>query len=511
MFIYSSCLAQCGKYSTRWVIIGLALAVGMFAPLASAQTLIVGTAFLGPNRGHAYQGITMPAIMPLNAIYDTLTVVEEDGSIGPSLAVSWHSEDAITWTFKLREGVTFSNGKPFTSDAIVRSVGHMRSPEAGLWTISTMLYQVASARAVDDLTVEIELNERDALFPLHAAVWRIPEPEAWETLPSTEYEANPVGTGAFQVEAWTDSRVNMVAFNESWRAPKLDGLVFVEIPDQTARLQAILSDAVDFVVGLGPDDAPFLEAEGGRLALRHMTTTVFLGFLTVNGGPIVDPRVRLALNYAIDREAMITAFLQGEAEPLAQLAYPGAFGYDPNLPPYGYDPERAKALLAEAGYPDGLDLVATVASRVANDLLYFQQVALDLAKIGVNMELRGKPPFQNMQDLFFGNTTGEVISMTVRGADPLMAYRHRVCQGILPDRSPYHCDEALLPVLAEARNQVSAEAALPFYRQVMAHERENPPGIILWQGIDFDGLSSRVTGYAPVQDVMNFEDFDLLP
>ena len=213
---------------------------------------------------------------------------------------------------------------------------------------------------------------------------------------------------------------------------------------------------------------------------------------------------------------MITAFLQGEAEPLAQLAYPGAFGYDPNLPPYGYDPERAKALLAEAGYPDGLDLVATVASRVANDLLYFQQVALDLAKIGVNMELRGKPPFQNMQDLFFGNTTGEVISMTVRGADPLMAYRHRVCQGILPDRSPYHCDEALLPVLAEARNQVSAEAALPFYRQVngrqvMAHERENPPGIILWQGIDFDGLSSRVTGYAPVQDVMNFEDFDLLP
>ncbi len=495
------------------VFAGLCLSVLMAAqPVLSADKILsIGTSLIGPNRGHAYQGITMPAIMPLNAIYDTVTVIENDGSVGPGLALSWESDDAIIWRLKLREGVSFSNGVPFTADAIVKSVENMRSPEAGLWSISTTLYQVAKARALDDHTVEIELNQRDALFPIHAAVWRIPEPGAWETMSGPDYESNPVGTGPFQVTKWNQAGVDMRAFKGSWRAPKLDGLSFIVIPDQTARLQAILSGAVDFVVGLGPDDAAPIEADGGRLVLRNLATVQFLGFMTVNGGPVVDRRVRLALNYAVNRDAIIQALLQGVAKPLSQLAYPGAFGYDPDLPPYKYDPDLARALLAEAGYPNGMDLVASVASRGANDLLFFQQIALDLAKVGVNVEMQGKPAYRNMQDLFFGKTTGNLNSMLVRGPDPVAAYRHRVCQGILPDRFPYHCDEALLPLLEQARTQVSAEAALPFYRAVLAHERDNPPGIILWQGVDFDGLTAEVAGYAPVQDIMNFEDFDLIP
>ncbi len=475
------------------------------------KSVTVGTALIGQNRGHAYQAITMPAVMVLLAIYDTLTIVNEDGSIGPSLATSWQSDDAIHWRFTLRDGVTFSNGVPFTSEAIVRSVRHMRdAPDAGTWTISTTLYQVASARAVDDLTVDIELNQRDALFPLHASVWRIPEPNAWETLSRPEYESNPVGTGAFQVERWDETRVDMRAVRDSWQPPKLDRLSFVQVPDQTARLQAILSGAVNFVVGLGPDDAPLLESTRARLILRNMATAQFLAFLTVNGGPVVDPRVRLAMNYGVNRQAIIDTLLQNAAVPVSQIAYPGSFGFNPDLPPYEYDPDNAKALLAEAGYPNGLDVTATVASRGANDLLYFQQVALDLAKIGVRLELRTKPVFQNTQVLFFGNAEGDLISLFARGPDPLNAYRHRVCQGILNDRSPYHCDEDLIPLLNQARDQLSAADALPYFHAVLAHEREDPPAIILWQGVDFDGLAGNLTGYEPVQDVMNFREFDLV-
>ncbi len=478
---------------------------------AQEKSVTVGTALIGLNRGHAYQAITMPAIMPLLAIYDTLTIVNEDGTIGPGLAVSWQSDDATLWRFKLREGVTFSNGVPFTADAIVRSVRHMReAPDAGTWTISTTLYQVESARAIDNLTVDIQLNKRDALFPLHASVWRIPEANAWETMSRPEYESNPVGTGSFQVERWIEGRVDMRAHRTSWRPPKLDRLSFVQVPDQTARLQAILSGAVNFVVGLGPDDASLLEDVGARLVLRNTTTVQFLAFLTVNGGPVVDSRVRLAMNYGVNRQAIIDTLLQSAAVPVSQIAYPGSFGYNPNLAPYDYDPDMAKALLAEAGYPNGLDVMATVASRGANDLLYFQQVALDLANIGVRLELRTKPAFQNTQDLFFGNAEGDLISLFARGPDPLNAYRHRVCQGILNDRSPYHCDEDLLPLLRQARDQLSAEDALPYFHAVLAHEREDPPAIILWQGVDFDGLAGNLTGYAPVQDVMNFEDFDVV-
>ncbi|MFL2771184.1 MAG: ABC transporter substrate-binding protein [Rhodospirillaceae bacterium] len=481
------------------------------AGYANEKSITVGTSLIGQNRGHAYQAITMPAVMPLLAFYDTLTTIKDDGTIGPGLAVEWKSDDAVTWRFILREGVVFSNGVPFTSDAIVRSVEHMRNaPDAGTWTISTTLYQIKYARAVDDLTVEVVLNQRDALFPLHASVWRIPEPEAWETQPRSEYQSNPVGTGSFKVQRWTEGRVEMLAFKESWRPPKIDRLNFIAIPDQTARLQGILSGVVQFVLGLGPDDKSLLEAEGGRLVLRNMTTVQFLAFLTVNGGPVVDPRIRLAMNYAVNRKAIIDTLLQGAAVPVSQIAYPGAFGYNAKLLPYPYDPEKARSFLLEAGYPDGIDVTATVASRGANDLLYFQQVALDLARVGVRLELRTKPAFQNTQDLFFGKAKGDLISLYTQGPDPLNAYRHRVCQGILSDRSPYHCDVKLLPLLERARDQVSAEAALPFYHAVLAHERADPPAIILWQGVDFDGLAPNVTGYAPVQDVMNFSEFDLL-
>ena len=504
---------QLFRFFCALCVIGFSVA-GFNSPSLSQdheKSVTVGTALIGQNRGHAYQAITMPAVMVLLAIYDTLTTVNEDGSVGPGLATSWQSDDAIHWRFTLREGVTFSNGVPFTADAIVRSVRHMReAPDAGTWTISTTLYQVESARAVDDLTVDITLNQRDALFPLHATVWRIPEPNAWETLPRPEYESNPVGTGSFKVERWDEARVDMRAVKESWQPPKLDRLSFVQVPDQTARLQAILSGAVNFVVGLGPDDASLLESVGARMVLRNMTTVQFLAFLTVNGGPVVDPRVRLAMNFGVNRQAIVDTLLQSAAVPVSQIAYPGEFGFNPDLPPYEYDPDKATALLAEAGYPNGLDVTATVASRGANDLLYFQQVALDLANIGVRLELRTKPAFQNTQDLFFGKAEGDLTSLFARGPDPLNAYRHRVCLGILNDRSPYHCDEDLLPLLRQARDQLSADDALPFYHAVLAHEREDPPAIILWQGVDFDGLAGNLTGYAPIQDVMNFKDFDLV-
>lgn len=493
-----------------WCSLVLAFVLG-FADVPVAKHITAATALIGPNRGHPYQAITMPAVMPLLTVYDTLTVVNDDGTVGPSLAVGWESEDAVTWRFNLRKGVTFSNGVPFTSDAIVRSVKHMReTPDAGTWTISTRLYQVVAARAIDDLTVEIELSQKDALFPLHAAIWRIPEPNAWETLPRVEYEANPVGTGPFEVTRWDDARAEMRAFENAWRPAKIDRLTFIEVPDQTSRLQAILSGATNFVVGLGPDDRSLLEASGGRLALRNMATVQFLAFLTVNGGPVVDPRVRLAINYAVNRQAIVDAMLQGEAVPLSQIAYPGSFGFNPDLAPYPFDPDMARALLADAGYPDGLDLMATVASRGANDLLYFQQIALDLSRVGIDLELRTKPAFQNTQDLFFGNAEGDLISLFALGPDPLNAYRHRVCLGIMSDRSPYHCDPDLIPLLQQALDQTTAEGALPFYHAVAAHERDDPPGLILWQGVDFDGIAAGVTGYAPVQDVINFEDFEVV-
>jgi len=473
---------------------------------AAEKVLRLGLSFIAPGKGNPYQGISMPTIVPHHAVFDTLTYVDEHGKIAPGLAVSWHSNDAMTWTFKLRRGVSFSNGEPFDTEALRVSVEHMRSAIGEMETVGSNLYHVQEARPINEHTVEVVLSERDALFPLHATLWRIPAPKLWKELGPEEFAKVPAGTGPYQVTAWEERGVFLQPFPGSWRAGKLDRVELLKIPEQTARLQALLSGAVNLVMGLSPEDKDALESVGASLYSRVIPATPFIAFLTTKDIPVKDTRVRQALNYAVNRELIIERLLGASTHPLGQLAYPGAFGFDPDLESYPYDPDKAKALLARAGYPEGFDMVITLSGRGANETLYYQQIAEDLRDVGVKVELRLTTAGNMTRNLFDGTFQGDAFALGVRGFDPLNAYRHRVCLGILAERSPYHCDASLLPLLREARSQTSELEAERIYREVLRLEFDSPPGIFLWQWPEFDGVSAGVEGYAPLQDVVNFND-----
>jgi peptide/nickel transport system substrate-binding protein len=476
----------------------------------AADTLRIATTNIPGRRGDPYAAIALPATMAMQSTYDTMTYMLDDGTVAPGLAVAWRAVDPRTWEIKLRPGVTFHNGEPLNADAVVTSVKWMTTLEGRRSVTGANLYQIVDAKAVDDLTVQLILSEPDSILPLHLSAWRLPPPKAWTELGADAFVLRPIGTGPYKITSWSDTRVIGERFAEGWHPGKVDRIEIISIPDQVARLQALTSEQVDLAIALGPDDRGVVEERGGTLYTRLTPVVQYIGFLTVNGGPVTDPRVRLALNYAVNRPAIVERILEGSTNLISQLAFQGSFGFNADLKPYPYDPAKAKALLKEAGYEKGFEMVINmVPGRGANDIAVQQQIAQDLRAVGVRAELRTNTQGSQMQSLFLGQMKGDAFVMFTRGHDPLTEYRFRSCLGFAAERAPYHCDQAILPKVKSAYASVDANETAHLMREILAYEYTSPPGIYLWQVVEFDGVGKRLEGYKLVGDAMNYADFAL--
>ncbi|MBM3514690.1 MAG: ABC transporter substrate-binding protein, partial [Alphaproteobacteria bacterium] len=272
-----------------------------------------------------------PTVFSIAAVYDGLTRFNDDGALQPALAQGWERIDPVTWRFRLRPGVTFSNSAPLTSDAFVTAVGYLASDEAARENLPREVPYLKSARAVDALTVEIVTTEPVAAFPRHASAVMAAEPGAWRTLGRDGFARAPVGTGPFKVESMEVNRWSLAAVPSSWRAPRVERLEFVALPDATARAQALAAGRIDIAMTLGPDSAGMIETAGGRLAGFGGPTVVAVSFMTLKGGPLADARVRRALTHAIDRENLTGTILGGHAAATSQPAPRRALGYDPAI------------------------------------------------------------------------------------------------------------------------------------------------------------------------------------
>lgn len=495
----------------------------LFSGLGLAATLLLGVAgaaqaggnmriavpVLPDKIGNPYQAITLPAVFTSQALFDTLTTLDAAGNPIPALALSWEQESPLAWIVKLRPGVKFSNGEELTSEALVVSIAHMTSQIGRTETIGSTLYHFVKAEPIDALTARIVLSEPDPLFAIHTSVWRIPPPKLWQELESEKYIFNPVGSGPFILESSAKNRVVLKANKNSWRAPKLDTLTLIWAADEIARVQAYVSGAVDVAYGLDPESRTEIEGNGGRFEVRKLPQTWFIAFNTLQkDSSLKDPRVRKALNLAVNRQAMVDQLLKGTVQPASQLAFAGAFGYDPNLKPLPYDPAAAKRLLAEAGYPDGLSIVMGAVVSNATFGQAFQLAALDLKEVGVQMEIQQATTRQT-QDMFFGQLKVDAFTMFARGNDPINDYRHRSCTSVSDSRKPFTCDPEVSDLVRRAVAEQDLEKRRALYAEVARREQESPPGILLWQGVEFDGISPKVKTYSPVQDVLNLHEWDL--
>ena len=487
-------------------IIGIAVLafVALGTPATTAATLRVGAQALPPMRGNPYQPLTLPMALIAHMVFDPLVAVGPAGEARPALAVSWRQESPTTWVFELRPNVQFADGTAFNAAAVAAAFEYLRTDPGRRDSVASMdvAASIADVSARGPLIVAVTTLTPDPILPLHLSFVRIPSPTQWAALGRDGFARAPVGTGPFVVTDWEENRVALKAHAASWRAPVIDGLDVIEISDPAARVQALVSGAVDIALAVAPEDRISIEAARGAVVSRAMPILHFLAFITTKDTPLKDRRVRQALNYAVDAKAIIAAFLDNAVAPATQFSHEGAFGFNPDLNPYGYDPDRARALLREAGYANGFSFSAVLDSTSGGNYVdWYQRIAQDFSKVGVTMSLRMSASAQMIQSVQTGVWASDAFAWSFAGFDSLRGYRFRSCAW----SHPYHCDRQIMPLIAQAEAALSQPERQQRTRAVLAAEAADPAGLMLWRGAAFDGLGKSVAAFEVEDDVIRWE------
>lgn len=469
-----------------------------------SDTLRVGVLDLPAMLGNPYASLNAPTIYTWSAIFDSLTYVGLDGEVKPWLATSWEATSPTTWVFKLREGVKFSNGEVFTSDAVINAVEYLISDEALTEVVAQMLNSMAGARALDAYTVEITTKTPNILFPREAASLRIVAPDHWRTLGREAFAREPHGTGPFKVVSWEPAVARMEAFEESWRPPHFKKLEVYAVPEGPQRVQGVISGRLDVVLGTIPDQMEELERAGHQwISLPGTGIYTFAMILNPEhpafgpaNEPLTDVRVRRAINYAIDREAYIEVLLSNTSRAPSQPVPPSVFGYNPDLEPYPYDPEQAKALLAEAGYADGFDLIFEVVpgTSIPNGVAIYQKIAEDLGKVGVNVELKTFPLPQYFNAVHTGSFKGQGFMMDFPTAPQLDALRGMRLHSCLW-KTPWLCDAEDQAMIDAAMAEPDLARREALTQDIMRHYHEQAYLIYLFERVDYYGLRAGLEGF----------------
>lgn len=429
-------------------------------------------------------------------MFDTLTQLGENLTIVPGLAVSWDATDDLTWVVKLREGVTFSNGEVLDANAALFTYRFLQSEEGARESLSRDVAEIASMTAVDSHTVRFVTTVPMPEFPRLMAVVPIVAPQHWQALGRDAFAFDPIGTGPFQVREWNATQVLFDAFESSWRAPKVDKLEILTLPETAARVAALLTDRVDVASEIGPDDRYTVEAAGLNTYQRPATASDVISFNTLVESPLQDVRVRRALNYAVNKEAIAVAIMDGRALVMDQMTPHINPERDPDLTPYPYDPDKAKALLAEAGYPDGFSFVFEFSFGTGGTHMpsMYQQVAADLAKIGVDMEIQPLPWSQYVRGVLQGEWNGQAFGFEYEvlptGAS-MRPFRLHSCSWPYP----WYCDDTIEPAIAQAKQLMNPDERIGAVRDVLRHYHDQAASLMLVESVGLDGVNPRVKGY----------------
>jgi peptide/nickel transport system substrate-binding protein len=337
-------------------------------------------------------------------IYDTLIYLDESGTVHPGLATEWtFSDDNLAVTYKLREGVTFHDGTPFDATIVQQTVARHRDPATASPT-SYMLGPLDTVEVVDPMTVTYKYTAPFApmfvgLGYSYCAPISIPAVEKF----GDQFGRNPVGTGAYKFVEWSaDDTIALEAnaehtwsttFYATQQPPAIQRVKFHVIPEDATRLAALESGEVDVVAGtdaVPTDKIRTLEQTDGVTVVKRDAVGVYYSYLNQLIKPLDDLRVRQAINHAVDRDKLVQLVLDGQGKP-ATSALASAFGdYNPDLTQYPYDPEKAAALMKEAGLEAGfetkyLNIASPVYQRAA------ESIQEDLSKINIKLSIESYP------------------------------------------------------------------------------------------------------------------------
>ncbi|MCC8166232.1 MAG: ABC transporter substrate-binding protein [Planctomycetes bacterium] len=325
-----------------------------------------------------------------HTIHDTLVHRAADGTITPRMAESWRRVDDLTWEFKLRPGIVSHRGEKLTSENVKFTFDMVQSkPEYAVYQFPQQV-MLDRIDIVDDLTFRVVTKEPSSTV----LYWLFESPIVpigfYKGASEDKMAGESDGFGPYKFSKYVPNDYMILeAFENHWNgAPPIKNLVFRVIPEESARINELRAGSIDFAEQISVDIAPQAETAishvDAKPGLRKMALTISIE----KGHPALkDKRVRQAMNYAVDKENITENILSDFTAPYSSYVNPA--NNNPDLKPYPYDPEKAKALLAEAGYPDGFKLtIVPPSSRYGLDKEITQQLAADLADVGIDTDVR---------------------------------------------------------------------------------------------------------------------------
>lgn len=335
------------------------------------------------------QGTTTITACILADLYSTLVKTDANGQIVCDAAASYERVDPLTWHFTLRDDIYFSNGDQLTAKDVEYTFSSLRNPDVNYSLAGD--FSFISAEVLGDFELNLITDYPFSSLPLRLNYVKIVPSKYVQEVGDEAFAASPVGSGPFKFVSWSKDDKVVLEKNPNYYGdvPQIDQLIYKVIPEAADRVAALQAGEVDIICSIPTTQAAFLSGQSGiTVASQPSSRVVYLQFnLVGEATPLDDVRVRQAINYAVDRDALIAGVLDGYAVKIASLSTPQYADYDPNVQGYPYDVEKAKSLLADAGYADGFTLDLSVTPGLLNATDVVQAIAAQLAEVNITVNI----------------------------------------------------------------------------------------------------------------------------
>lgn len=444
-----------------------------------------------------------PTANVLFQIYDALISIDPAGGFRPALALEWSNPDPLTWRFRLRPGVRFHNGEPLDAQAVKASFDRVLDP-AFKAPYYSRISAIGSVTVVDELTVDFHTAKPypTMLFSLYEASFPalITPPAYLARMGPDALGTAPVGTGPYRFVEWRkDDRIVLEANPDYWGgAPAIARVVFRPIKETRTRIAELRGGGVQLAVDIPPEDVAGLDGGTTRIANIPSDFLYFFALDTLKSSPLTDKRVRQAINHAVDVAAIQKALLGGLGSRMALALPANAFAYDPSWTPYPYDPARAKALLAEAGFPDGFTIpMVGRQGRYLKDREIMEATAGFLRRVGIKVQAQYLEAGIWEQISERKGREG-IMFPGWSGRDPDLVWFPLLRSG---QYQSYYANPTLDVLLDEGRATLDVDRRRDIYRRAAAIIKDDAPHLPLLQPPLIYGVDAKLR-WSPRTDSM---------
>lgn len=475
--------------------IGLALMVTFLGHASLAETplrIAYGSTPAGRNNPHDSASITR--LWYYAAVYDAMTYITHDGTLEPWLALSWAQETPTSWVFRLRSDVSFSDGRPLRAQDVVDNIMYLTSAGGRTEPVATSVAGVSAASARDELTVHLTTTRPDPMLPRKLSLVRIATLPKGTSFTHEALIASAIGTGPYKADTWRASDVKFSAVRGAWRKAPTQKLEAISAPEAINRRNALTTGRVDLAMAaFDPLDAADSTSLPYAINVEQLPAIVGMAYNTKQSVPLRDVRVRQAIDLAVNKSRIVSTLFAGLAKEATQPARREFFGFDPALTATPYDPSRAKALLAEAGYKDGFTMTMTLTSGATVWDQVFQAVAADLSKVGIKLTIAMAPEPTVAAYQFTQGFPTDAFGATYFSPafDALDVMRQHSCAWPVA----WYCDETTTALIDRAQNEADLKTREDLTRQIMRRAHDTAQGMFMYESIGFTGYNRRISNF----------------